>query len=656
MNTKQLNRRQARWSAMINEYDFEIQYREGAKMGKPDALSRRFDMEIQPGDDNQLGQFRSMLKPSHFIEDVRTASLNRISVSDIAEAYNLKKELLTDEKAMAVNNIKDETGEYPEHWKSEDGLLTFKDLVYVPEGCRETMMLTHHDSVSGGHKGPRPTLELISRNYWWPRMAKFIKQYVDECPICKRSKTGHRKPYGKLQPMPIANIPWGSISLDFIVKLPLSDGFDSVLVVIDRMTKMGHFIPCNEACNAKEVATLVRKNIFKLHGTPSNIVSDRGVSFNSTFWKNYLESLGIKRTMSTAYHPQTDGQTERLNAILKQYLRAYVNYAQDDWASLLDVAEFSYNNTHQSAIKTTPFYANMGYHPPFLANNSMIIRDECPNAVENVKTIHALQEELVTHLTKAAEEMKVYADRGRQDIAQFKVGTKVYLSSTNIASNRPSASLENRNYGPFTILEHIGPLAYRLELPPSMRCHPVFHVSRLTPAVEPSVPTRVILPPPPVFVNNQEEQYVESILDMRIHRGRIQYLVKWVNMSFENNKWLSAEEVEDCEALDVYEQTHKEGCQAKKLEWDMLQGRKKDARQAKRKTQRKDKKMKATAKKQRLLTTQTATRPIPATSSPTNATTTKSLLENSSIAKNLTPTTRASSRSNFGRRGVVLDL
>ena len=194
-------------------------------------------------------------------------------------------------------------------------------------------------------------------------MRQEIYDYVDRCDTCQRNKSPRHKPFGLLQPLPVPTRPWSSLSMDFIVKLPKSKGFDSVFVVVCRFTKQAHFIPCKESMSSSDLADLYINNIFKLHGLPDDIESDRGTVFRSKFWLSLLESLKIKSKLSTAFHPQTDGQTERVNQSIEQYLRCYTNFSQDDWSRLLPHAEFAYNNTMSSTTKVSPFFANLGFHP-----------------------------------------------------------------------------------------------------------------------------------------------------------------------------------------------------------------------------------------------------------------------------------------------------
>ena len=193
-------------------------------------------------------------------------------------------------------------------------------------------------------------------------MRGFINKYVAGCHTCARNKPSRHKPYGPLQSLPIPPRPWHSISMDAIVKLPTSSGYDSVMVFVDRFSKQAHFVPYKEdGFGAIELAAMFRQNVMRLHGIPADIVSDRGSIFTSNFWRAFLQNLGTKPNFSTAFHPQTDGQTERVNQVLEQYLRTFCSYSQDNWAALLDLAEFTYNNAAHTSTGLSPFEANHGY-------------------------------------------------------------------------------------------------------------------------------------------------------------------------------------------------------------------------------------------------------------------------------------------------------
>src|SRR6266550_3718977 len=192
-----------------------------------------------------------------------------------------------------------------------------------------------------------------------------VKDYVRSCDVCQRDKASRRRKYGLLQPLEVPRRPWRSIAMDFIVGLPESNGYTQIWVVVDRLTKMAHFIPMiiKDKSQAKDLAMTFAREVWRLHGLPADIVSDRGSVFISGFWRELMEHLGVELKMSTAFHPQTDGQTERINQVLETYLRHYTNFQQDDWADLLPLADHAYNTATAETTKVSPFFANYGYNP-----------------------------------------------------------------------------------------------------------------------------------------------------------------------------------------------------------------------------------------------------------------------------------------------------
>ncbi|GAA6045532.1 hypothetical protein JCM8097_003958 [Rhodosporidiobolus ruineniae] len=317
------------------------------------------------------------------------------------------------------------------------------------------------------------------------------------------------------------------------------------------MTKFAHFIPCTEAgTDASRFAELFYAHIFGLHGLPSDIVSDRGAVFDSSFWRTLSRLTRTKLSMSTAYHPQSDGVTERLNQTLEQYLRMFVNYQQDDWQDLLPLAQFVYNDTTHSAIKCTPFFANYGYHPTFQVKfnpTDSPYRDSDATAfASDLATMHQV---LRHELSLAADRMKRQADKSRRPAPSFDIGDMVWLSSKNIATNRQSRKLDHRFLGPYPVEAKIGSSAYRLSLPPEVQLHPVFHVSLLHPHRENPYPDRLPAPPALTIVDGQPELEVDVILDSRTYYGKLQYLVRWRGLSPTEDSWEPAENVENAANL-----------------------------------------------------------------------------------------------------------
>ena len=208
-------------------------------------------------------------------------------------------------------------------------------------------------------------------------MRKFIVNFVASC-TCSKWKSSRSAGAGQLHPLPIADTPWTCISTDFIVSLPPSKGFNAINVWVDRFTKMCHFIPCNDTVSSPQLVEMFLSNVVKLHGLPSSIVSDQGPQFVSSFWKEVCDKLKISADLSSAYHPESDGQTERVNAILEQYLRCFTCYNQDDWVELLPLAEFAVNNSVSSTTNQSPFFSNYGFNPraflgSILALNSLVV-------------------------------------------------------------------------------------------------------------------------------------------------------------------------------------------------------------------------------------------------------------------------------------------
>src|SRR5512140_669450 len=287
-----------------------------------------------------------------------------------------------------------------ENYMLEDELVYFRRRVWVPEdnGLKIKIARSYHDHKVAGHFGREKTLELIKRNYYWPNMEAWIRNYVRSCDTCQRTKAGQHARWGKLKPLEIPYAPWIEISMDFIIELPKCQGYDRIWVIVDRFSKMAHFIPLKKTTAASLALEFV-KEIWRLHGLPKGIISDRDVLFTGHFWTDVEKLLGITGRRSTAFHPQTDGQTERVNQVLEQYLRAFVNWEQDNWVELLPFAEYCYNNTEHSATKKTPFCAVYGRHP--IDNWPQVgVSTKTPAAENWVTDLHSIQEEMRKNLQR----------------------------------------------------------------------------------------------------------------------------------------------------------------------------------------------------------------------------------------------------------------
>ena len=269
--------------------------------------------------------------------------------------------------------------------------------------------------------------------------------------------------------------------MDFITDLPKSRDKTVIMVIVDRFTKMAHFIPLRMLPTAQITADIFFREIFRLHGLPEEIISDRGTQFASEFWQRLCSLLGIDHKLSSAHHPQTDGQTERVNGILEQFLRCYINKKQDNWTDLLPFAEFAYNNTLQQSIKQTPFFANYGLHP---RSNPIVAAFSGDSTYANrAKEIQKNFVFLSEQLKIAKERYKKYADRQRQKGPELFENDYVWLKRPDLLPGNNS-KLSNKKIGPFKITKKISPVSFKLELPKRIGCHPVFHISDLEPYFE----------------------------------------------------------------------------------------------------------------------------------------------------------------------------
>ncbi|MBW0477896.1 hypothetical protein O181_017611 [Austropuccinia psidii MF-1] len=347
MCSKVLTCRQAHWAGFISEFHLTITYHPGRLATFPDALSRWEGMYPERGVDfisKNPKNFHQVIKKDG-IQESRFFSIKVEILSDLVE--KIQKEVWQDKDYQEILKKLARGESVPDYClEPQAKLLLFKDRVVIP--CNEEIQLNilqkRHDSPLDGHPGQEKTLKLIKRYFYWAGMNQFIKDHVSSCQQCSRKKKIHHKKFGLLKPLQIPSGSWNSLSMDFITQLPLSNNFDSILVVVDRFSKMAIFIPTYGAINALDLAQIFISHVFSQHGLPVGIVSDRGSLFVSSFWTQLCEKPKISRDLSTAFHSETDGQTERVNQILEQYLWMYVSYHQDDWYTWHPLAEFSYNN------------------------------------------------------------------------------------------------------------------------------------------------------------------------------------------------------------------------------------------------------------------------------------------------------------------------
>ena len=322
----------------------------------------------------------------------------------------------------------------------------------------------------------------VKERFWWNNLKRDIAEYIAKCDVCNRVKAEHQKPAGLLQPLPVPEWKWEQIGMDFITGLPRTkSGYDSIWVIVDRLTKVAHFVPVKTTNTSAKLAEIYMKRIVCLHGVPKSMVSDRGTQFTSHFWRQLHESLGTRLEFSTAFHPQTDGQTEIVNQILEDMLRACALDYKSSWDDNLAYAKFSYNNSYQSSIEMAPFEALYGKKctTPLLwsgvGERSLFGPDIIQEAEEKVSLIK-------DRLKIAQSRQKSYADSKRREVT-YEVGDRAYLRVSPLRGVKRfgiKGKLAPRFIGPYKILSRKGEVAYELELPEVLSAvHNVFHVSQL---------------------------------------------------------------------------------------------------------------------------------------------------------------------------------
>ena len=549
----QLDDQQARWLQFLERFDYEIVYRSGAENAAADALSR---------------------SPEYLSLTVAVQGLDESTVAKFAKAYKTDSffskliEALREPKTVPHSTVVSVTHRY----QLRDSLLYLieggGDRLCVPNDKTLRSWVIHdcHDAPSAGHPGFDRTYSLVRQKFYWPHMDQTIKRYVETCDGCQRTKSRTTASQDVLHPLDVPKNIWESLSMDFITHLPVTKaGFDAIFVVVDRLSKMAHFIPAKTTDTAADSAMRFFASIYRLHGLPNEIVSDRDPKFTGHFWRTLCDSLQVKLSMSTAYHPQSDGQTERTNRTLEQYLRNYVNYKQDDWDALLVTAEFAYNNAVHTSTGMSPFQFCSGRIPvsfPTTTVDSGEKLSRVPAAAEVVTSFQTLLGIARDNMLRAQEVQAAAANTGSRKVITFKVGDLVRLSTENYKDDvlgAASPKLIDRFIGPFKILQKVSEGAYRLEMPKKYsRIHPVVPVSSIAlfkTAGEDEFPDRDPPRPDPVIVEGEQEYYVEEILDHRPKtKGRKpkEYLVKWRGYAPEDATWEPAGAVEDAEALDKY--------------------------------------------------------------------------------------------------------
>jgi len=518
-----LSARQSRWLDTIADFDFSrIEYIEGKTNVVADGLSRRPDHRLNAVRTRRADPMPPMLTAQPLEEIKRAYAVDPVCSSILANLNQHSK------------------------FKSVDGLLftVAGNRLVLPDDAALKSLVFHecHDSPTAGHLGVNKSSELIARMFYWPGMHAEIRRYVSTCLACQSNKPSSQLPMGLLQPLPIPPRPWETVSMDLITQLPRTQsGHDAIVVFVDKLTKMVHYVATTTTVDAPGLAELTLQEVVRYHGVPSNIISDRDTRFTSIFWRSLWQQLGTKLLMSTAFHPQTDGQTERANRTLEEGLRAYVSRMQTDWDQHLLPLEIAYNNSVQASTGFTPFFLNSGQHFHLPIQQALLPAHVSANqsSADRLEQLSRSLQIAQSNLVDAQQRQSAYADQSRRAV-EFSVGDQVLLSTEHLTLkiHTQTPKLMPKFIGPFTIVRKISPVAYELKLPPTLRVHPVFHVSKLKQYQDGSseFPLRAAAhglsrPPPDIRSDGEEAWEVEAVVAERVRRfgrgRRLEYLVKW---------------------------------------------------------------------------------------------------------------------------------
>ncbi|KAJ2925505.1 hypothetical protein H1R20_g11592, partial [Candolleomyces eurysporus] len=441
----------------------------------------------------------------------------------------------------------------PEGWElrqtKEGTMLLYKGRIYVPDDqeIKKEITKTHHDEPTTGHPGQQATRLLVQRTYFWPGMTRFINQYVKGCPKCQQNKINRRPSKPPLIPIePSAEPrPFSRISMDLITDLPRTGSYDSIFVIVDQGLSKGVILtPCNKEITAEQVGDLLYEKLLTKYGRPNKIISDWDPRFMAGSFQEALKRMGIKSAPSTAFHPQTDGATERVNQEIQAYLSIFCTYNPENWAERLPMAEFTHNSRTHAQRQKSPFELLIGYNPEAIP--TAMGEYAFPTTEQRLKNMEAARSEALAAHELSAASMK---ERLTREWTPFKKNDRVWLDSRNLKLPYQSKKIAPKREGPFRIKEVLSPVNYRLKLPEHWRIHDVFHATLLSPFFETEEHGPAHPPPVPEIIDGQEEFEVDAILKHKNVKGKTFYLLRWKDQPISEDSWQPEEDLEHSQEL-----------------------------------------------------------------------------------------------------------